>query len=183
MDSSSAMAWATGKVPIAKRSQFSSPPRLSLSPRWPKWKPRLTNFNSIFVHARDTTDRQALIPGSKVSFIFEADAKGGKAKEVSVEEMAEAVVLTEGPREMGTVKVSVIISPYLVLRFMRMRDVHCCDGIDEEQTLTSLAPTALEYGQSLRIHWAGERRGGVSRPMMLFPDLLSPQSLPRLIWS
>ncbi len=183
MDSSSAMAWATGKVPIAKRSQFSSPPRLSHSTRWSKWKPRLTYFFSIFVHARDTTDRQALIPGSKVSFIFEADAKGGKAKEVSVEEMAEAVVLTEGPREMGTVKVSVIVSPYLVLRFMRMRDVHCCDGIDEEQTLTSLAPTALEYGQSLRIHWAGERRGGVSRPMMLFPDLLSPQSLPRLIWS
>lgn len=60
--------------------------------------------DSIFVHARDTVNRQALIPGSKVSFFYEADEKGGKAKEVAVEEMAEAVVLDEGPREMGTVK-------------------------------------------------------------------------------
>ncbi|KAF6230560.1 hypothetical protein HO173_011097 [Letharia columbiana] len=60
--------------------------------------------DSIFVHARDTADRQALIPSSKVSFIYEADEKGGKAKEVSIEEMAEAVVSDEGPRETGTIK-------------------------------------------------------------------------------
>lgn len=61
---------------------------------------------SIFVHARDNVDRQALVPGSKVSFLYEPDEKGGKAKEVVVEEMAEADGFDEAPRETGTVKVS-----------------------------------------------------------------------------
>lgn len=60
--------------------------------------------DSIFVHASDTTDRQALVPGSKVSFTYEADEKGGKARGVAVEDMAEAVLFDEGPREMGTIK-------------------------------------------------------------------------------
>ena len=71
----------------------------------------LTYHFSIFVHARNTADRQALIPGSKVSFVYEADEKGGKAKEVTVEEMADAAVPEEGLREMGTVKVSFAASP------------------------------------------------------------------------
>lgn len=109
------MAWAIGKA---------SPPRslllyhafafeiiLALAGHQP-----LTHCSSIFVHARDTVDRQALIPGSKVSFVFEIDDKGGKAKEVAVEEIAKAVVLDEGPREMGTVKVRRTASPYLNLR-------------------------------------------------------------------
>ena len=57
---------------------------------------------------RDTIDQQALIPGSKVSFIYEADDKGGKAKEVAVEEMAEAALSGDAPREMGTVMVILI---------------------------------------------------------------------------
>lgn len=61
-------------------------------------------------------NRQALIPGSKVSFFYEADEKGGKAKEVAVEELGEAAVLDEGPREMGTVKVCFIVSKDLSLR-------------------------------------------------------------------
>ena len=62
-------------------------------------------------------DRQALIPGSKVSFIYEADEKGGKAKEVAVEEMANAAVQDEGPREMGTVKVSFTASPHCITEY------------------------------------------------------------------
>ncbi|KAL9132630.1 MAG: hypothetical protein Q9175_006194 [Cornicularia normoerica] len=58
----------------------------------------------IFVHARETAGRQALIPGSQVSFIYEADEQGGKAKEVIVVELTEATVLEEGPRETGAVK-------------------------------------------------------------------------------
>ena len=73
----------------------------------------LRSHPSIFVHASDTIDRQALVPGSKVSFTFETDGKGGKAKDVVVEDMAEAVVMDEGPREMGTIKVRSIASPYL----------------------------------------------------------------------
>ena len=75
----------------------------------------LRNSSSIFVHASDTTDRQALVPGSKVSFTFEADAKGGKAREVAVEDMVGAVVFDEGPREMGTIKVRFLGSPYRYL--------------------------------------------------------------------
>lgn len=59
---------------------------------------------------RETVERQALIPGSKVSFIYEADAKGGKATCVTVEEMAEPVVVDEVPRELGTVKVRLAAS-------------------------------------------------------------------------
>ena len=73
----------------------------------------LTSHPSIFVHASDTTDRQALVPGSKVSFTYETDAKGGKARGVAVEDMAEAAVFDEGPREMGTIKVCSIASLYL----------------------------------------------------------------------
>ena len=73
----------------------------------------LRSYSSIFVHASDTADRQALVPGSKVSFTFEADEKGGRAREVAVEDMAEAVVFDGGPREMGTIKVRFIASPYL----------------------------------------------------------------------
>lgn len=72
----------------------------------------LTCHSRIFVHARDTVDRQALILGSKVSFIYEPDEKGGKAREVAVEEMAEAVSLNEGLREMGKVLVSLTTSPF-----------------------------------------------------------------------
>jgi len=43
------------------------------------------------------------VPGSKVSFIFEADNKSGKAKDVQIEEAA--VAPDEGPREFGTIKV------------------------------------------------------------------------------
>lgn len=70
---------------------------------------------------RDTADRQALIPGSTVSFVYEADERGGKAKNVAVEEMAEAVVFDEGLREMGTVKVRLARSPHLVRRWAQIR--------------------------------------------------------------
>ena len=73
----------------------------------------LRNYYSVFVHASDTADRQALVPGSKVSFTYEADEKGGKAREVVVEDMAEAAVFDQGPREMGTIKVRSIASPCL----------------------------------------------------------------------
>lgn len=59
--------------------------------------------DSIFVHASDTANRHVLVPGSKVSFIYETDEKSGKAREVTVEEMGEHTVSDEGPREMGTV--------------------------------------------------------------------------------
>ena len=57
--------------------------------------------DSIFCHNRETPDRAALVPGSKVSFVYESDDKGGKAKEVLIEE---AVVEDDSPREMGTMK-------------------------------------------------------------------------------
>lgn len=41
------------------------------------------------------------MPGSKVSFVYEYDEKGGKAKEVLIEE---AVIEDESAREMGTIK-------------------------------------------------------------------------------
>ncbi|KAL9071982.1 MAG: hypothetical protein Q9161_003914 [Pseudevernia consocians] len=66
----------------------------------------------IFVHARDTADRQALTPGSKVSFVYEPDERGGKAKDVTVEEMAEAVMLDEGPREMVDKKLIALLSAF-----------------------------------------------------------------------
>ena len=60
------------------------------------------DFNdSIFCHQRETPDRAGLIAGSKVSFIYESDEKGGKAREVLIEE---AVLGDDSVREMGTVK-------------------------------------------------------------------------------
>lgn len=40
---------------------------------------------------RDLPGIKALVPGSKVSFVFEEDAKSGKAREVQVEEAVEEV--------------------------------------------------------------------------------------------
>ena len=57
--------------------------------------------DSIFCHNRETPNRAALVPGSKVSFVYESDEKGGKAKEVLIEE---AVVEDDSAREMGTIK-------------------------------------------------------------------------------
>ena len=57
--------------------------------------------DSIFCHSRETPDRAGLVPGSKVSFVYENDEKGGKAKEVLIEE---AAVEDESVREMGTIK-------------------------------------------------------------------------------
>ncbi|CAD6586950.1 MAG: hypothetical protein ASARMPRED_002886 [Alectoria sarmentosa] len=57
--------------------------------------------DSIFCHSRETPDRAGLVSGSKVSFVFESDEKGGKAKEVLIEE---AVLQDDSAREMGTIK-------------------------------------------------------------------------------
>lgn len=57
--------------------------------------------DSIFCHNRETPDRAALVPGSKVSFVFEIDEKGGKARGVLIEE---AVVENDSAHEMGTIK-------------------------------------------------------------------------------
>lgn len=57
--------------------------------------------DSIFCHNRETPNRAALVPGSKVSFVYESDEKGGKAKEVLIEE---AVIEDDSAREMGTIK-------------------------------------------------------------------------------
>ena len=46
---------------------------------------------SVFCHARECPGREPLVPGSKVSFVYEADEKSGKAKDVQVEEAAEEV--------------------------------------------------------------------------------------------
>ena len=99
------MAQATGTISIAQ-SNLSRPFSAFTYCQFFSRQQALTYHFSIFVHARDTADRQALIPGSKVSFIYEADEKGGKAKEVTVEEMADSAGLDQGSREMGTVKVS-----------------------------------------------------------------------------
>lgn len=106
LDSSSAMALVTGK---ATTVQLPLASRITLAVNQ-----TLTCRSSIFVHARDTVDRKALISGSKVSFIYEPDEEGGKAREVAVEEMAEATALNEGPREMGKVMVSLTTLPYLI---------------------------------------------------------------------
>ncbi|KAF6231745.1 hypothetical protein HO173_010047 [Letharia columbiana] len=57
--------------------------------------------DSLFCHNSETPNRAALVPGSKVSFVYESDEKGGKAKQVLIEE---AVVENDSAREMGTVK-------------------------------------------------------------------------------
>ena len=59
--------------------------------------------SSVFCHASECPGRAALIPGSKVSYTFEADAKTGKARDVQIEEAA--VEQEVGPREFGTIKV------------------------------------------------------------------------------
>lgn len=111
LDLLSAMAWATDK----ELSAFNTSSGALAGSR------RFTYRSSIFVHARNIADRQALISGSKVSFIYEADEKVGRAKEVTVEEIAEAVVLDEGPRLMGTVKVSLIALPYPSRQLIKTR--------------------------------------------------------------
>ena len=105
LDSLSAIAWATGRFLNAQPFNRSQTLASNTSPSALARHQILTSCSSIFVHARDTADRQALTPGSKVSFVYETDEKGGKAKDVAVEEMAEAIAMDEGPREMGTVKV------------------------------------------------------------------------------
>ena len=57
--------------------------------------------DSIFCHNRETPDRTALVPGSKVSFVYENDEKGGKAKNVLIEE---AIVEDDSARETGTIQ-------------------------------------------------------------------------------
>lgn len=115
---------------------------------------KLTYCSSIFVHARDTVDRQALIPGSKVSFTYEADEKGGKAKDVAVEEIAESVTLDEAPREMGTVKVRLAASVQLSLRSARIRGfLREYNAFERRSKLRGLNTIALECRQRLRIHW------------------------------
>ena len=57
--------------------------------------------DSIYCHSRETPNRAPLVAGSKVSFIYESDEKGGKAKNVLIEE---AVVEDDSAREMGTIK-------------------------------------------------------------------------------
>lgn len=160
-DSSSAMAWAIGQFPLRPALTLLALPRgFHLSPVAIAKHQTLRSHSSIFVHARDTVNRQALIPGSKVSFFYEADEKGGKAKDVAVEEMAEAVELDEAPREMGTVKVRFTASSNLLGHFVAF---YYHDAV-ERRELTKLKSTALECRQRLRIHLAREWRGRVSLP-------------------
>lgn len=51
---------------------------------------------SVFCHVRELGGVKSLVSGSKVSFYYEPDEKGGKAKQVVVEE---AVVEVEEVRE------------------------------------------------------------------------------------
>lgn len=46
---------------------------------------------SVFCHARETPGRSGLVAGSKVSFVYESDEKGGKARHVQVGETVEEV--------------------------------------------------------------------------------------------
>lgn len=63
----------------------------------------LTCVSSAFCHASECPGRAALVPGSKVSFTFEADEKSGKARDVQIEEVATEP--KKRPREKGTIKV------------------------------------------------------------------------------
>lgn len=173
------MEWATGEVSFAQPSLPFPPLSFRTSPGPLSKHQTLTYCFSIFVHARDTADRQALIPGSKVSFIYEADEKGGKAKYVAVEEMAEAIMLDEGPRETGTVKVRLSASPHLGQHLTEMRGILCDDGAAKRRRLTSLDITALECRERLRIHRARAWRGGVSLPVLLPFYLFSLHSWPQ----
>ena len=49
-------------------------------------KVRRTKWQSVFCHVRELPGIKSLVPGSKVSFFYEHDEKGGKAKQVFVEE-------------------------------------------------------------------------------------------------
>ena len=57
--------------------------------------------DSIFCHNRETPERTGLVQGTKVSFIYESDDKGGKAKAVLIEE---AAVEEYSARETGTIR-------------------------------------------------------------------------------
>ena len=96
----------------------------------------LTHVPSVFCHASACPNRAPLIQGSKVSFVFESDDKGGKAKDVQVEEAATEAV--DGPRETGTIK---------VLHYRRN---------PRSPTIRALAKlfliTELECRQRLRLH-------------------------------
>lgn len=115
------MSWAIGIDYIAQPSHSFPSLAFYTSPSAVDGHQKLTNCYSIFVHARETAGRQALIPGSQVSFIYEADEQGGKAKEVIVVELTEATVLEEGPRETGAVKVRLTGLPSLSLRLTQTR--------------------------------------------------------------
>ena len=51
----------------------------------------LADVRSVFCHVRELGGVKSLVPGSKVSFHYEPDEKGGKAKQVVVEEAIEEV--------------------------------------------------------------------------------------------
>lgn len=110
------MPRATGTFQIPKTCHPSSPLAFHTWQSGISVQPKLKYRSRIYVHASDTADRQALVPGSKVSFIYETDEKGGKAREVDIEEMGEHALLDEGPRETGTVIVRLTVSPHLNLR-------------------------------------------------------------------
>ncbi|KAL8788505.1 MAG: hypothetical protein Q9195_007282 [Heterodermia aff. obscurata] len=65
---------------------------------------RESGGNDVFCHARDLQGIKALVPGSKVSFVFQEDEKTGKAKEVQVEEAVEEVEQIREASLMGIVK-------------------------------------------------------------------------------
>ena len=90
--------------------------------------------SSVFCHASECPGRVALVPGSKVSYTFEADAKSGKAREVQIEEAA--TQQADGPREFGTIKVLLPIHPCAV------------------SLLIIVSSTVLEYRKRLRLYWS-----------------------------
>lgn len=124
----------------------------------------LTFPSRIFFHARDTFDHQALIPGDKVSFIYESDEKGGKAREVTVEERAEADAFNEGPRETGKVVVSLTTVPYTSFK---IASEYSGRRSRRDMKTNLLNATALECRQGFRIHRPRKRRAGVSSSMPL----------------
>ena len=69
----------------------------------------MSKMHSAFCHVRELGGLKSLTAGSKVSFIFEYDEKGGKAKQVIVEE---SVVATEQLREVRLAHAS----PYRVVQ-------------------------------------------------------------------
>lgn len=65
------------------------------------YQPVILTEKSIFCHVRELPGLKSLVAGSKVSFCYEPDEKGGKAKEVFVEEAVEEV---EQVREVGPIR-------------------------------------------------------------------------------